>query len=467
MKNPLISFLVLSLLIAVLVIAFVAQIYQQEQKTLKIHLQEKIEQVNSSFDLALLAARQQMVSFAHCAAQKPEIQSTFLAGRKAVAAEGGGAGGVETARMRDKLLLLSQSLLQDFGLGFELLHFHYHLPENVTSFLRVHSPSKYGDSLLSFRHLLSVAQEKKVPISGLEVGRQGLLVRGIAPVFAYDADVDKEIYVGSLEFATSLKQVVENIASNQKVDIAMLLNLDALKKTLWANRLQELIANKLILGNYLIDSTSLSDPIKVLEERHFDNLLGLAEMNLHKHDSAEEYHWMAAFPFHDFWGEHNDELTSLGLILISSDETSNVLSLEQTLRRNIFLAIVGFLFIELALWLALRFTARKLEQKVEEGREQLAQELVAKDELQKQREALIVDLQAALDNVVTLEGLLPVCSYCEKIRNDSGYWQRLEEYIESHSKAKFTHGICNDCLDTHFPDVAEQVKDSTNLDSGV
>jgi hypothetical protein len=58
-----------------------------------------------------------------------------------------------------------------------------------------------------------------------------------------------------------------------------------------------------------------------------------------------------------------------------------------------------------------------------------------------------IELRTALDNVKTLEGLLPVCSYCKKIRNDDGDWNQMEKYLQSHSKVKFTHSYCPECLE--------------------
>lgn len=55
------------------------------------------------------------------------------------------------------------------------------------------------------------------------------------------------------------------------------------------------------------------------------------------------------------------------------------------------------------------------------------------------------ELQAALDQIKTLRGLLPICAWCKKIRQDDGYWQKLEIYIKDRTEADFTHGICPDC----------------------
>ncbi|MGE5237815.1 MAG: PAS domain S-box protein [Chloroflexota bacterium] len=69
----------------------------------------------------------------------------------------------------------------------------------------------------------------------------------------------------------------------------------------------------------------------------------------------------------------------------------------------------------------------------------------------REREWLIERLQESLNNVKTLKGLLPMCAWCKKIRDDRGYWTRVEAYIREHSEASFTHGICPDCLMKHDP----------------
>ena len=59
----------------------------------------------------------------------------------------------------------------------------------------------------------------------------------------------------------------------------------------------------------------------------------------------------------------------------------------------------------------------------------------------------VVELERALAGVNQLQGLLPICSYCKKIRDDRNYWQQVEGYISSHSEAQFSHGICPDCYE--------------------
>ena len=60
----------------------------------------------------------------------------------------------------------------------------------------------------------------------------------------------------------------------------------------------------------------------------------------------------------------------------------------------------------------------------------------------------VIALEAALSQVDHLQGLLPMCAWCKKIRDEKNYWQQVEQYIAGHTKAQFTHSICPECRDT-------------------
>ncbi|MBN1851052.1 MAG: transporter substrate-binding domain-containing protein [Deltaproteobacteria bacterium] len=75
------------------------------------------------------------------------------------------------------------------------------------------------------------------------------------------------------------------------------------------------------------------------------------------------------------------------------------------------------------------------------------------DTLEQKVEERTSELQKALAEVKTLSGLLPICSYCKKIRDDQGYWEQIEIYISQHSNAEFSHGICKECAQKHYPDL--------------
>jgi uncharacterized protein DUF3365 len=92
------------------------------------------------------------------------------------------------------------------------------------------------------------------------------------------------------------------------------------------------------------------------------------------------------------------------------------------------------------------------------GAKDLRRHVRALQKAETERERLIVELQEALANVKTLTGLIPICAGCKKIRNDQGYWTQLETYLEQHSQAEFSHGLCLDCMRKLYPDVAQEVE---------
>jgi len=65
----------------------------------------------------------------------------------------------------------------------------------------------------------------------------------------------------------------------------------------------------------------------------------------------------------------------------------------------------------------------------------------------------VTKIKEALAEVKTLSGLLPICSSCKKIRDDKGYWNKIEEYIHKHSEAQFSHSICPGCAKKLYPDL--------------
>jgi len=69
------------------------------------------------------------------------------------------------------------------------------------------------------------------------------------------------------------------------------------------------------------------------------------------------------------------------------------------------------------------------------------------------------DLEEALGKIQTLNGLLPICASCKKIRDDAGYWNRIESYVERHSKAVFSHSLCPDCAEKRYPHLINNATD--------
>ncbi|MBI5524231.1 MAG: PAS domain-containing protein [Desulfarculus sp.] len=81
------------------------------------------------------------------------------------------------------------------------------------------------------------------------------------------------------------------------------------------------------------------------------------------------------------------------------------------------------------------------------------QDITQRKRHEEERERLLAQLQKALAEVKTLSGLLPICAHCKRIRDDQGYWERIESYISQHSQAQFTHGICPECAKKLYPEL--------------
>ena len=78
----------------------------------------------------------------------------------------------------------------------------------------------------------------------------------------------------------------------------------------------------------------------------------------------------------------------------------------------------------------------------------VARDVTEQKQAEEERERLVLELQAALAEVRTLQEFLPICSYCKRIRDDENYWHSVEAYISEHTDTRFSHGICPSCYAT-------------------
>jgi len=83
---------------------------------------------------------------------------------------------------------------------------------------------------------------------------------------------------------------------------------------------------------------------------------------------------------------------------------------------------------------------------------------LAREEIQRRKEAE-AKLQTALSEVKTLKGLIPICSGCKNVRDDEGYWQRIETYLGKQTEASFSHGMCPECQAKFYPDLQPALSD--------
>ena len=122
-------------------------------------------------------------------------------------------------------------------------------------------------------------------------------------------------------------------------------------------------------------------------------------------------------------------------------------------------ALLAGMLLVMGLWryVSVMRLNRRLTESIE--RRDLAERRLqeAYDTLEQKVKERTLNLEKALSEVRTLTGLLPICSHCKRIRDDQGYWNQIEAYIQAHSDAEFTHGICRECAEKLYPDL--KIKD--------
>lgn len=112
-------------------------------------------------------------------------------------------------------------------------------------------------------------------------------------------------------------------------------------------------------------------------------------------------------------------------------------------------SIFGILFTWLAFFggfvsdLRRRLRVQNLE--IQRANEEIRKEVEHRKKAEAEKDRLLEELREALARVKTLKGLVPICAWCKKIRDDTGYWQQLEAYLRDHSEAELSHGICPEC----------------------
>ncbi len=112
-----------------------------------------------------------------------------------------------------------------------------------------------------------------------------------------------------------------------------------------------------------------------------------------------------------------------------------------------------WLYISLAGITTLAFLAFLILGRFYRLNQSLNQEINHRKKVEVSREKLIADLQGAVNDIKVLNSLLPICSYCKKVRDDKGYWNQIDAYIEAHTDTEFSHSICQDCAKNYYPDL--------------
>ena len=133
---------------------------------------------------------------------------------------------------------------------------------------------------------------------------------------------------------------------------------------------------------------------------------------------------------------------TIGAFEIYYDITDLKVSLEQVAARLNFLVVGVALLLMVFVLISAFYASQSLRQ------QQLAEE---------EKDKLIEKLKTALGEIKSLQGILPLCSYCKNIRNDKGYWEKVDVYLQLYSSANISHSICPECVKKYYPDEFEEI----------
>lgn len=92
----------------------------------------------------------------------------------------------------------------------------------------------------------------------------------------------------------------------------------------------------------------------------------------------------------------------------------------------------------------------------------ISQDITEQKITERDRDTLISELRRALNEVEILRGMLPICASCKKIRDDKGYWNHIETYLSEHSHLDFTHTLCPECIQQHYPEYWDHLQSKKN-----
>jgi len=331
-------------------------------------------------------------------------------------------------------------LFNDIRAKYQITHFYF-LTSDKTCFLRVHNPSRHSDVIQ--RITTDQAVHKKDQAHGIELGPFGTFTLRTVHPWRVSGEI-----VGYIELGRELGDITPELKKNIGTELLFAINKSTLNRDKWEEGLQ--MTNRSgdwdLFPRHVISDRTLADvPIKLneyLRQSHDSD-----EAFLFKVSEGKRYYRGGFTPLLDA-GNRN-----IGKIIVLKDFTKE----EKALQKLTVLLVVICLIFGGILSGSFYLYIDHIQDRLLIARNKLKAEIAERIQTEKRKEQLISNFEEALDTVNTLSGLLPICAYCKNIRDDKGYWNRIETYIQNHSDAEFSHGMCPDCFKKHHPDLQDDV----------
>lgn len=309
-------------------------------------------------------------------------------------------------------------------LGLKQLHFHL---ANGDSLLRVHRPHQYGDNLLSARKSVAIANKEQSFASGFEEGRIFNGFRYVYPILY------KGEHLGSFECGFDFSAIKREMKKHTNSEIIFAIRKDIVEKTVFKN---EFNSYKLLAINdnfYIGEKSEFKNEIKESNLTVFGNEAIVKEKMKAMEDFTLTSKIDNKIHLIHFMPISNINNKKVAYIISSISDIDPPAVHYQFYLKNIIWIV--FLLAGLVFWI----------QKIEALNTKLADQsrlLLEKNSA----------LESALNEVKVLQGIIPICCGCKKIRNDTGYYEALEEYFSKRTEIDFSHTLCPECTDRLYND---------------
>ena len=364
-------FLLAGILVALMSAGLVYSAYRINQDTFYHTLEQDAEVLEKSFNSLLERSYKNMEMIATFIGSSNEVQQLFYSGKLAVEAEGGDAGGEAAQWFRQALYASVAPSWSKVQQRFDVRQLHFHLGPGSLSFLRVHSPEKYGDHMDDLRFTIVDTNKTKQPVHGFETGRVYSGLRGVVPVFAQDKNTGKDVHVGALEVGTSFHTVLDIFDRVQDVGAGVLLNRDHVDAAMWPDFIKKRFGGVIPECDCYLEAESRPGQLSsLIKMSMFDHKIN--EEHNHKamiYHLDDRYYGFTLMPLIDYKGGQagGSQLGSrVGYIAFWFDRTDAYLTYQQTKRHYLFYGVIGFVFIMLVMAVLTRLYTRHLRHQVEE-----------------------------------------------------------------------------------------------------
>jgi diguanylate cyclase (GGDEF)-like protein len=381
MKRKTKTLIVLSLVLLVTDLGFLAINYVSAKGVLNDTVQERGASLRDGFEIALYTTELKLTEIAAFVAGIPEVKADLAAAAQAVAA------GDEAAADREREALLGVVGPRWKALQFKYLlrQFSFYVLPGSTAFLRVQQPYEYGDQITDPTSPVVTAMRSAQPQNGFAIDRLSTGVRGVAPIEIGDGTNGTGGRVAAIEVGSSFDMMLIPICPASSCGISVLLSDAQVRAAMDGEVVGDYFTPDRRWHNWFIEAAS--NPALTRALLAADPMPDPKHREVHLIRVADRWFSVTYFPLSDYRSRHDAAAPSSGVVVGWQDLTDRVNQFNRTQAINLAFAVTAFIVMEVLLWLLINMVTRRLEQEIS-TRTQEVNELLARVSVLANRDGL-------------------------------------------------------------------------------